>query len=95
MIKKKNVGFAVIMSMIFPGLGQIYNGQIRKGILYLTVSCIVGWFYTGIPISPPGSGFHGITITHLITFVMLCYWLNVLSDAYDTAKKINAGEMTG
>ena len=32
-IKKKNAGVAAIMSMIISGLGQIYNGQIRKGIL--------------------------------------------------------------
>jgi TM2 domain-containing membrane protein YozV len=29
---KKNPGVATILSFFWPGLGQVYNGQIAKGI---------------------------------------------------------------
>ena len=31
----KNPGLAAIISFFFPGLGQIYNGEIGKGILFI------------------------------------------------------------
>lgn len=34
-IENKNTGIAVILSFVFPGLGQLYNGQIGKGFFYI------------------------------------------------------------
>ena len=31
----KNPGLAAVLSFFFMGLGQIYNGQIAKGILFI------------------------------------------------------------
>lgn len=36
--KGKSSGIAVVLSFFIPGLGQIYNGQILKGLLFIIVS---------------------------------------------------------
>lgn len=35
--------FAVLLSLLLPGIGQFYNGKIGKGITFLILS-IIGWF---------------------------------------------------
>lgn len=77
-VENKNPLFALILSFIFPGLGQIYNGQNRKGIL-LIVSYIVSFVLWVILI--------GMILTLLV-------WLYGLYDAYTTAEHINNGEFT-
>jgi TM2 domain-containing membrane protein YozV len=37
----KNLWLAVILSAIFPGLGQFYNGQTTKGVLFLVLGIIL------------------------------------------------------
>lgn len=36
----KNLGIATVLSFFFMGLGQIYNGQISKGILFIILYVI-------------------------------------------------------
>jgi TM2 domain-containing membrane protein YozV len=31
---KHNLGLAAVLSFFFPGVGQIYKGQVGRGILY-------------------------------------------------------------
>ena len=74
--EKKNPGLAAILSFFFTGLGQIYNGQIGKGIIF----GIIGFI---------------LALTILIgigLFLYPLFWVYNLYDAYNTAKKINAGE---
>jgi len=33
--KKRKPILALLLSLVTPGLGQIYNGQFKKGIIYL------------------------------------------------------------
>jgi len=40
MIKKRNPFSALVLSIV-PGLGQIYNGQLRKGLVLLTIDLLV------------------------------------------------------
>jgi TM2 domain-containing membrane protein YozV len=61
--EKRSPALAGFMSFIIAGLGQIYNGQIGKGVLI---------FLTSILVVP---------------------WLLGIFDAYNTAKKINAGQV--
>jgi TM2 domain-containing membrane protein YozV len=61
------------------GLGQIYNGQIGKGIGFIVlgvVLIIVAVFTLGL-----GS------------IIYLVFWAYNIYDAHKTAKKINAGEI--
>ena len=34
-IQEKNPGVAAVLSFIYPGLGQIYNEEIKKGIIFI------------------------------------------------------------
>jgi TM2 domain-containing membrane protein YozV/RNA polymerase subunit RPABC4/transcription elongation factor Spt4 len=39
-VQRKNEGIAAVLSFLFTGLGQIYNGQIAKGILFVVVGIV-------------------------------------------------------
>ncbi|MDG6250361.1 DUF5683 domain-containing protein [Methanocalculus sp.] len=47
-MSSKNPGVAALCSFIFPGLGQIYNGDIKKGIL-IPIGVVIGLFFLMIP----------------------------------------------
>lgn len=86
------LGFFVIG---FIGLGQIYNGQVKKGIL-LTLGNWVLWFGMGL--------IYGIGAAVTLGFGALCclpvlivplfIWFYAMYDAYVEAQKINRGEPT-
>ncbi len=45
---KKDPRIAVILSIFFPGLGQIYNGELKKGIC-VEAGAIIGLFILLVP----------------------------------------------
>jgi len=69
----KNPGLAAVASFFFAGLGQIYNGEIGKGVLLMVVQVInIFLCFVGIGL-----------ITYPVT------WIYGMWDAYKTAEKIN------
>jgi TM2 domain-containing membrane protein YozV len=75
---QKSAGLAVVFSFFIPGLGQIYNGQIGKGILFIIVGAILAltiFVLVGFILYP-------------------IFWIYNLYDAYSTAEKINAGKIS-
>ena len=70
----KNPGIAAILSFFVAGLGQIYNGQIGKGILLIVLQIV------NVCLMVVLIGF----VTYLIT------WAYGVWDAYTTAERINA-----
>lgn len=74
--EQKNPGIAAVLSALWVGLGQIYNGEIGKGILLMVVYAI--------------SAFLIVLIIGFVTTPIL--WVYGVYDAYNSAKKINAGE---
>jgi len=73
----KSPGLAAVLSFFFVGLGQIYNGQIGKGIIFIILYVI--------------SILLMFVIIGFITTPLLWIWGMV--DAYKTAEKINAGQI--
>lgn len=73
----KNPGIAAVLSFLFTGLGQIYNGQIRKGISFIVVGivCLV------------------LVIVLVGFILYPLFWIYNIYDAYSSAKKINAGAL--
>lgn len=70
---QKNPGVATVLSFFFMGLGQIYNGQIGKGIMFIILYAIsVALMFV---------------IVGFITTPIL--WLWGMVDANKSAKKIN------
>ncbi len=80
---KRNPGVATVLSFLLCGLGQIYNGQILKGILYMLfygilVSNVVRGFSTGY--------YEGLLVLALLP---LTIWILGMVDANGVARKIN------
>jgi TM2 domain-containing membrane protein YozV len=45
---EKSPGIAALLSFFFTGLGQVYNGDLKRGVLFL-ISTIVGLLFFIIP----------------------------------------------
>ncbi len=74
---QKNPGIAAVLSALFVGLGQIYNGEILKGIILIivySISVVLMFVFIGFITTP-------------------LLWIFGVYDAYNSAKKINAGEI--
>jgi len=77
MFERKNEGLAAVLSFLFVGLGQIYNGEISKGIMFIIVGVIAVltmFLLIGFIIYP-------------------LFWIYNIYDAFNTAKEINAGRI--
>lgn len=70
----KNPGVAAVLSFFWSGLGQIYNGEIGKGVLLLVVYIVSWWLML-------------IVIGFITTPVL---WIYGMVDAYKTAERLNA-----
>ena len=75
--QQKNPGIAAVLSALFVGFGQIYNGQIAKGLLFM-----VAYFVSILLI---------FVLIGFITTPLL--WIFGIYDAYNTANRINSGEI--
>jgi TM2 domain-containing membrane protein YozV len=99
---RKEPILSLILSFFIPGLGQIYNGQLKKGIIL-----VVGYF--ALMVAAVIIYFGGSTLLTAITFgagsisfcccaplllIPLVIWLYGMYDAYKVANQINAGEYT-
>ena len=69
----KNPGIAAVLSFFVTGLGQIYNGQIAKGIILIIVYGI-SWCLM-------------LVLIGFITTPVL--WIWGIYDAYRTAERMN------
>jgi len=69
----KNPGLAAVLSFFWAGLGQIYNGQIAKGIFFVVAYAV--------------SVFLIVVIVGIVTTPII--WIYGMYDAYKCATKIN------
>ncbi len=73
---RKEPIISVILSLLFPGLGQLYNGQSTKGLYFIglaIVSIVLSLILIG-------------------ALIYLLIWLWSIIDAYNSAEKFNRGE---
>lgn len=69
----KNPGIAAIASFFWVGLGQIYNGELAKGFLFMVLqvlNCLLLFVVVGFLTVP-------------------AFWIYGIYDAYKTAEKLN------
>ncbi|MCG3139059.1 MAG: hypothetical protein HJJLKODD_02937 [Phycisphaerae bacterium] len=69
----KNPGIAAVLSFFYTGLGQIYNGQIGKGLLLMALQFV--------------SVMAMFVLVGFITTPLL--WIYGIYDAYQTAERQN------
>ena len=89
-LKKINTGLATVLSAIFPGLGQFYNGKLEKGFIFSIVGSIVFYFMYIVFITiidpyyyePPFDHFLVITVFYFII------WMYSIIDANKDSKKL-------
>ncbi len=72
---QKNAGLAAVLSFFIPGLGQIYNGEVGKGLITIVVQII--------------NGFLATIFIGFVTGAIV--WIWAIYDAYTTAERINSG----
>ena len=75
---------ALLMSLFMPGLGQIYNGQMKKGLILYGIGIVFTPIYV---LSIISFKLPGLILTLLI---FLAIELFAVSDAYVQARKIKA-----
>jgi len=69
----KNPSIATVLSFFWSGLGQMYNGQIVKGVMFLFaygISALLIWVGVGL-------------------FILPIVWIWGMVDANTSAKRIN------
>lgn len=71
----KSTILAAVLSFFIPGLGQIYDGKVGRGISFFIVICILYALYF-------------LIFPLLIGFLL---WIYCIYDAYRIAKNINLG----
>lgn len=76
-VKRKDAGVAALISFFLPGGGQLYNGQVGKGLAFLAVT-VVNFCLLFV-----GIGF----LTGIAT------WIWSMVDAHQSAERINRGEI--
>lgn len=74
---EKNAALAALLSFLITGAGQIYNGQVGKGVALLAIQ------FVNILLMFVVIGF----------FTAFLTWVYAIYDAYTTAEKINQGEI--
>jgi tetratricopeptide (TPR) repeat protein len=96
-LTERNSWFSALLSAFIPGLGQIYNGLILRGSVYLIGLNIILYFWLGYLYQ---SIIHGLDSPHPISFwqifcntitVLLFFYIYIhcIIDAYSTAGAIN------
>ena len=90
-------GTAAVLSFVFNGLGQLYNGQIKKGLViiflcsismlvFIIGAILIGLWLMGKWITPPQAIFGGILFS--ISLVFICILgIYSIADAYRVASK--------
>jgi len=77
---------AGLLSLVKAGLGQIYNGQLNKGIFIILIGyCYVPLFYFVVS--------HGLSILALFSMaaVAAIYYIYVVTDSIVVSKRLGAG----
>ncbi|MCK9323136.1 MAG: zinc-ribbon domain-containing protein [Candidatus Methanomethylophilaceae archaeon] len=73
-IRDKNEGVALILSLLIPGIGQMYVGKIMRGFLFLFAMIIIGI----------------VSVFVFFTWIVyLAIWIYGMYDAYSLAKEYN------
>ncbi len=85
--EKKNVALAVVLSLLIPGLGQIYCGKVARGVGILVLNILVISIFSFAVASNPNSS---DPVFPFLWWILAYIWN--LYDANKLAGKINRGE---
>lgn len=89
--KRRRWWLSGLLGIMVPGLGQVYNGQETKGLLYYVALSVWGGIFMSsfyYLIKPPATFGH-IVIIGLMALVSLVFWLIIVFEAILSAKRIS------
>lgn len=95
---RKKPALALVLSAIFPGIGQIYNNQIFKGVSLIALNVTINLLLVN-PIekltASRGSIRDNSTLFIIVAYMTagLVLWVYAMIDAKRTAEKINKSEI--
>ncbi len=107
MVRQKSSGVAALLSFLWAGLGQIYTGQIAKGIILIVVYPLLVWTAIGSLIfgglvaagSDNANGAAAGGGLALFGFIALigsgALWIYGMVNAYRTAERLNREQLQG
>ncbi|OLC36367.1 MAG: hypothetical protein AUH81_08230 [Candidatus Rokubacteria bacterium 13_1_40CM_4_69_5] len=76
---------ALVLSGVFPGLGQFYNRQPIKGVVFLGAGIVLSWVLgRAVPTDPQALAQTGAALIVLLC-VLLALWLWSIVDAWRIA----------
>ena len=79
--KPRNAFIAFLLSLVIPGLGQVYNGQLKKGLLFFGIFLLNPLLFG---ISRGATYFYGFLLGFLIGLITRVY---IILDAIRNAKR--------
>jgi signal peptidase I len=79
--KKRNPVIAGVLSLVFPGLGQLYNGQLKKGIMFFCADYVLPTLLILIGIHRQLPGLIAVVL------FMTGLWVFIIAEAIFTARK--------
>lgn len=96
---QRSPGIAAVLSFFWPGVGQIYNGELGKGLVIFfsqfVVGIVAGLFVMGGGIAAGSTGdpyaaMAGFGMAILLgVAVVFMFWVWAIFDAYSTAERLN------
>lgn len=89
--KRRRWWLAGFLSFLVPGLGQVYNGQEIKGLLYYLALSVWGGIFMSLFFylkNPPVTSGH-IALIFILALVSVIFWLYILVEAIRSAKRIS------
>ncbi len=89
MPEQKNVGLATVLSVVIPGMGQVYCGKAARGAGILVVSFLTFLMF-GFAAGSSAANPSAPVVPFLI---WICFYIWNIYDAYKLAGKINRGEV--
>jgi signal peptidase I len=78
--------FALALSLLLTGLGQIYNGKPRKGILFFGASLILPFLFLQLSVVGPDPTLIGFLVLSLVSDLGIFIW--AARDAWKQAKRM-------
>ncbi len=92
-MKPKEPLLAVLLALIFPGLGQIYSGKIKRGLVFLGIyaGLCVGVWSAFLYLANPQAPIYAITIVvfFVVGLSVSAFGIFMVFDAYKCAQIFN------
>ncbi len=72
---EKNMIIALVLSFIFTGIGNVYDGLVKRGLVEFVVGVILNLL--------------GMNVSSIFTYIAIIWWAYALYDTYVCTNAIN------